>query len=240
MTAVNERLNRQMISTTNQPQIISNDNELFGLSNANLTNGADGHNRHNIINHNQHQFHQHTNQHTDQHTNQQIIQNLNTNLTNLTNVPNLSNNVRSNCLNDSSSFEHHQKNTVNNTIDNIKKCDLNNNTISNKHSLITTDQTNRSIQNDSQNMCINMNLNNLHQPTLNVHSQSSFINKPNNNLNNCQPFDTFHSLNADRSMDANNSINKLSVSGRRGRPPKKDSQKSRSRQNRGNLFFLFN
>lgn len=249
MTAVNEHLNRQMLSN-NQQTVMSNDSELFCLSNALVTTDCNRTQNTTINQSNeQHQFQQ-LNQVQNQHLNSSNLSNLPTS-SSLTNLSNASpSNLQSNCLNMIKSGDN-------------KKCDLNNNSISD---LITSTETNRTLirvnetLNESPaNGCgmTMMDLSDGHQ--LNTAHQSNscdqsddyanrnLINKNNSLITNVnchqsyvhQPSNNFHSLghlnHLDRALNTN-PINKLNVSGRRGRPPKKDS-KSRSRQSRGKLFW---
>lgn len=273
MTAVNEHLNRQMVS--NSQQIMSSgDSELFCLSNAIIPTDCNNNRQHNSpINQNNqpHQFH-HSNQTTQ-----------NSHLNNLSNSSNLPNSTTSNLTSLSNvppTNSLHRLNTING---NSKKCDLNNNTMGE----LGSGETNRTLTrligsiNDTQ-ICLNSmtngmtntmnamnnaNMNNLmnHDAHLNAVHQSdshqtsdnyanrNIINNKNSSLitnleDNChqsyvhQTSHNFHPLNhldhlnhhLDRSLNSN-SVNKLNVSGRRGRPPKKDS-KSRSRQSKGEFF----
>lgn len=269
MTAVNENLNRQTLSSTNnQPKTQTNDSELFGLSNGLLN--TDDCNRQSISTVNQNQFdNQQIFQTTNHLNNSNSLTNDQSNTPNLTNLTNVSVDA--------------MQNNFLSPLDNVtnKKCDLNNNTISD----LMNETTNRSMNGlndtlDDNQLCLinqmnssnintisnsmtendNMNdvhqLNRMHQSTSqqsddyanrNLICKTNSLITNNNHDDNYQSFidsnaHNFHPLNhlnhlnhhLDRSLNVNTL--KLNVSGRRGRPPKKDS-KSRSRQSRGKRQF---
>lgn len=252
MTAVNEHLNRQIVPNNGQQQILSNDNELFCLTNAIVS--TDCRTTNSTMNSNQ--FHPNSNQQVLQSHNSGNLSNNTSNLTNLTNASPI--NLQTNCLN--GQIENGST---------TKKCDLNNNTINDNDQLsdLMNGEPNRTLTRlngatvDSQ-LCDNgcMNLNEVHHmhETHQLHqsddySDHNLINNKNSSIvnsieDNCHqsyahnnfnhPLNQLNHLNhlnhLDRSslnVNSTCSVNKLNVSGRRGRPPKKD--KSRSRQSRG-------
>ena len=252
MTAVNEHLNRQNLASNCGQQILSNDNELFCLSNALVSPDCRSHSSTLNQNGNQQQF----------HSNQQALQH------NLTSSPGISSDglQSGNCLNSK------KCDLNNNTINgNGERQGL----IGGKTGR-TLNRPNGSLEStESQVNCSDMNSNNsginlgaggmmadgvhhLHvqrNPSNESHqhhqsedySERNLINKSSSlghSLTvedaNCQPSYAHQTLHLSHQNHLNhlghplngNSVNKLGVSGRRGRPPKKDS-KSRNRQSRG-------
>ena len=257
MTAVNE-LNRQNLASNCSQQILSNDNELFCLSNALVDCGPHS----STLNQNQ-QF----------HSNQQSLQH---NLNGTT----LSSNLISSSSGSNGSLQ--SGNCLNGPIDG-KKCDLNNNPINGQRpdlmggkSCRTLNRPNGSLESTEASCSMNSNMNgnsginmgtgnmltnNVHHLQHNQSNEghqhqagdySERINKSNLLAHNSLPaedancYPSYHTLHLNHPNHLNhlgqplngNSVNKLAVSGRRGRPPKKDS-KSRNRQSRGKSGYNF-
>lgn len=257
MTAVNEHLNRQNLAANCGQQILSNDNELFCLTNALV--GDDFRPQGFTLNQNgNQQFHS-------------IPQALQHNLSSPVLAANLAN------LSNSPSSSLASGNCLNGTIDG-KKCDLNNNLINGNGQLpdLMAGKTGRVLNRangslgsaELQANCNAMNngigtggmlsdgvhllphnQTNAGHPQSNDYSERNLMSKSNSlaqgsslpvEHGNCRPSYAHPALHSSHPNHPNhlghplngNSLNKLTVSGRRGRPPKKDS-KSRNRQNRG-------
>ena len=238
MTAVNEHLNRQNLASNCGQQVLSNDNELFCLTNALVGDFRQG----STLNGNQ-QFHQ------------QALHNLNgPALANLSNSQGVSSSSlqSGNCL----TMDGKKCDLNNNLINGNGQ--LPDGLMAGKTGRMLN-RANTSLE-ESQVNCMNNSIGMLnggvhhlpHNQSNGGHPQSDDyserINKSNSLAHNgslpvengnCRPYahPTLHPSHPNHPNHLNhplngNSLNKLAVSGRRGRPPKKDS-KSRNRQNRG-------